>query len=87
MAQYTGTVSWFNNAKGYGFLSYEGGPDVFCHYSAITAEGYKTLNAGDTVDFDIVVGNTGKPQADHVQPTAHRAGSAARPLSPEPISN
>ena len=66
MAQLTGEVKWFNNAKGFGFLGHGAGPDVFCHYSSIDSEGYKSLNAGDTVTFDIVQGEKG-PQADKVQ--------------------
>lgn len=55
-----GSVSWFNNAKGYGFLKREDGEkDVFVHYSAITAKGYKSLNEGDQVEFEIVEGNKG----------------------------
>ncbi len=65
MAQYTGTVKWFNNAKGYGFLGRDGGPDVFIHYSSIQREGYKTLKEGDPVDFDVIQGTKG-PQADKV---------------------
>jgi CspA family cold shock protein len=65
MAQYTGTVSWFNNAKGFGFLKHEGGPDVFCHYSAIQIDGYKTLKEDEAIDFDIVQGEKG-PQAANV---------------------
>ena len=65
MAQYRGLVGWFNNAKGYGFLTREGGPDVFVHYSAIQLDGYKTLKEGDPVEFDVVQGDKG-PQADHV---------------------
>ena len=49
----TGTVKWFNATKGYGFITREGGDDVFVHYSAIEAEGYKTLNEGQRVSFDI----------------------------------
>ena len=60
-----GTVKWFNNAKGYGFIGREGGPDVFVHYSAITAEGYKSLQEGDNVEFEIVQGQKG-PQAANV---------------------
>jgi CspA family cold shock protein len=60
-----GTVAWFNNAKGYGFLSYAGGPDVFVHYSSIQLDGYKTLKEGDPVEFDIIQGEKG-PQADKV---------------------
>ena len=65
MPQYTGTVKWFNNAKGYGFLGREDGPDVFCHYSAIQTEGYKTLKEGDPVAFNVIQGDKG-PQADQV---------------------
>ena len=60
-----GTVKWFNNAKGYGFIGREGGPDVFVHYSAITAEGYKSLQEGDQVEFEITQGPKG-PQAANV---------------------
>lgn len=55
-----GTVKWFNNAKGYGFiLSAENGGDIFAHYSAINMDGYKTLKAGQEVQFDIVEGTKG----------------------------
>ena len=60
-----GTVKWFNNTKGYGFLTTEGGEDVFVHYSAITTEGYKSLEEGQEVQFDIVEGEKG-PQATNV---------------------
>ena len=66
MAQYTGTVKWFDNAKGYGFLGHDGGADVFVHYSSIQTEGYKTLKEGDEVTFDIIQGDKG-PQADKVE--------------------
>ena len=46
-----GTVKWFNNEKGFGFISRESGPDVFVHHTAITAEGYRSLNEGDRVSF------------------------------------
>jgi CspA family cold shock protein len=65
VAQYTGKVKWFNNAKGYGFIGREDGPDVFVHYSSIQLDGYKTLKEGDDVEFDIVEGQKG-PQADAV---------------------
>jgi len=68
MAQHQGTVAWFNNAKGYGFLMYEGGKDVFVHYSAIQREGYKTLKQETRVEFDIANGPAGKPQAVNVKP-------------------
>ncbi len=48
-----GTVKWFNNQKGYGFISREDGPDVFVHFSGIAGDGYKTLNEGDLVEFEI----------------------------------
>jgi CspA family cold shock protein len=61
-----GTVKWFNNAKGYGFLGRDDGqPDVFIHYSSITTEGYKSLQENDKVEFEIVQGNKG-PQAANV---------------------
>lgn len=66
LAQHTGSIAWFNNAKGFGFITYEGGADVFVHYSAIQAEGYKSLHEGDRVNFDIENGSTGRPQAAHV---------------------
>jgi len=65
MAQYTGKVAWFNNAKGFGFLKHEGAPDVFCHYTAIQIEGYKSLKEDDPVEFDIEQGEKG-PQAANV---------------------
>jgi CspA family cold shock protein len=61
----TGKVKWFNNAKGYGFIGQDGGADVFVHYTAIVAEGYKTLQEGDPVEFEIVQGQKG-PQAANV---------------------
>jgi CspA family cold shock protein len=61
-----GTVKWFNNSKGYGFIGREDGPDVFVHYSAIVGDGYRTLQEGDAVEFEIVQGPKG-PQAANVQ--------------------
>ena len=66
MAQYTGVVKWFNNAKGYGFLGRDDGPDVFVHYTSIQSDGYKSLKEGETISFDIIKGAKG-PQADQVQ--------------------
>jgi CspA family cold shock protein len=63
---HVGKVAWFNNAKGYGFLTSDSGVDVFCHYSAIQLDGYKTLNEGDRVEFDVIKGDKG-PQADNVK--------------------
>ncbi len=54
-----GTVKWFNGAKGYGFISRQGGEDVFVHFRSIVGEGYKTLNEGDTVEFDVERGPKG----------------------------
>lgn len=61
-----GKVKWFNAEKGYGFIEVEGGSDVFVHYSAIGGDGFKTLEEGQEVSFDIVEGNRG-PQAANVQ--------------------
>ena len=61
----TGTVKWFNAEKGFGFISREGGDDVFVHFSAIQREGYKSLEEGQQVTFDITEGNRG-PQAANV---------------------
>lgn len=60
-----GTVVWFNNAKGFGFVSHDGGPDVFVHYTSIQSDGYKSLKEGDKVRFNIIQGEKG-PQADQV---------------------
>jgi CspA family cold shock protein len=54
-----GTVKWFNGAKGYGFISRQNGEDVFVHFKAITGDGYKTLNEGDKVQFDVEKGPKG----------------------------
>ena len=62
----TGTVKWFNNQKGYGFISDENGNDVSVHYSGLDMEGYKTLEEGQAVEFDVVDGNKGS-QAVHVK--------------------
>jgi CspA family cold shock protein len=61
----TGKVKWFNNAKGYGFIEREGGSDVFVHFSAIQGNGFRTLEEGDAVEFEIVDGPKG-PQAGNV---------------------
>ena len=60
-----GIVKWFNDRKGYGFISQEDGNDVFVHFSSIEATGYKTLSEGDTVDFDIEESDRG-PEAKNV---------------------
>ena len=65
MAQ--GTVKWFNAAKGFGFITQEDGTDVFAHYSEIQAQGFKTLDEGDVVSFDIAEGNKGPKAANIVK--------------------
>ncbi len=60
-----GTVKWFNSSKGYGFIAHDGGKDVFVHFSAISMDGYRTLNEGDKVEFSIEDSPKG-PQATNV---------------------
>ena len=60
MARTQGTVKWFNSEKGYGFITQESGPDLFVHYSAIQGNGYRSLNEGDKVEFEITDGKKGK---------------------------
>jgi cold shock protein len=69
MERLKGTVKWFNNAKGYGFLGRDNGPDVFIHYSAIASDGYRSLEEGDRVEFEIIQGQKG-PQAANVSKAA-----------------
>lgn len=59
-ARVKGTVKWFNSEKGYGFITPESGPDLFVHYSEIKGNGYRTLNEGDKVEFEITDGKKGK---------------------------
>ena len=65
MSTTTGTVQWFNESKGFGFIAQESGPDVFVHFSAITGDGFKTLAEGQSVEFTITQGQKG-PQAENV---------------------
>jgi CspA family cold shock protein len=62
----TGRVKWFNNSKGYGFIESEGGKDVFVHYSAIQGQGYRSLEEGQAVEFEVQQGQKG-PQAANVR--------------------
>ncbi len=55
----TGTVKWFNDKKGFGFISIEGGEDIFVHHTAIESDGFRTLEEGDNVEFEIVQGDKG----------------------------
>jgi cold shock protein len=59
-----GKVKWFNDSKGFGFLEQENGEDVFCHFSAITGDGFKSLQEGDAVEFEVVKGPKGLQAAD-----------------------
>ena len=63
----TGTVKWFNDAKGFGFIEQESGPDVFAHFSAITGDGHKSLAEGQKVEFTLSQGEKG-PQAENIVP-------------------
>lgn len=65
MSTTTGTVKFFNESKGFGFISQESGPDVFVHFSAIKADGFKTLQEGQRVEFEVTQGQKG-PQAENV---------------------
>ena len=78
MAQ--GTVKWFNDAKGYGFIQVEGGEDVFVHYSAIQAQGFKSLAEGDKVEFEVTKGPKGL-QASNVRKSRRKR---RRPLGGPP---
>ena len=65
MSTSTGTVKWFDEAKGFGFIEQESGPDVFAHYSAISGSGFKTLTEGQRVEFTVTQGQKG-PQAENI---------------------
>ena len=65
MSTVTGTVKWFNETKGFGFIEQENGPDVFAHFSAISGSGFKTLVEGQSVEFSVSQGQKG-PQADNI---------------------
>lgn len=63
----TGTVKWFNETKGFGFIQQENGPDVFAHFSAIQSDGFRTLAEGQKVEFTVTQGQKG-PQAENIKP-------------------
>ena len=65
MSTTSGTVKWFNDAKGFGFIEQESGPDVFAHFSAITGDGHKSLAEGQKVEFTVTQGQKG-PQAENI---------------------
>ncbi len=65
MSRTTGKIKWFNNSKGFGFIGLDDGADVFVHFSAIQGEGYKSLQEGDLVEFEVTQGQKG-PQAENV---------------------
>ncbi len=67
MSTTTGTVKWFNDSKGFGFIEQENGPDVFAHFSAIAGDGFKTLAEGQKVEFTVTQGQKG-PQAENIVP-------------------
>lgn len=67
MSRITGRVKWFNDAKGFGFIEREGGPDVFVHYSAIQADGFRSLKENDQVEFEVKEGPKGLQAASVVK--------------------
>src|SRR5437879_12477592 len=76
-----GTVKWFNAAKGYGFIQRENGEDVFVHFSSIQTQGYRTLDEGSRVEFEVTKGPKGL-QATNVTAAEHDSGGPRRPLLP-----
>ncbi len=84
----SGTVKWFNNAKGFGFILPEtGGEDLFAHYSSIQMEGYKTLKAGQTVEFDIVKGDKGMHATNIRAPSANEISDSSPTESQSALSS
>jgi len=65
MSKTTGTVKWFDESKGFGFIEQQSGPDVFAHFKAINSDGFKTLNEGQRVEFTVTQGTKG-PQAENI---------------------
>jgi CspA family cold shock protein len=78
MARINGTVKWFSDAKGYGFIEREGGDDVFVHHSAIEGSGFKSLTEGEKVEFDVIDDPKG-PKADNVVRLDPPAGGGPQP--------
>ena len=64
---FVGTIKWFNDSKGYGYIQQENGPDIFVHYSAISGDGYKSLAEGQQVEFELVEGDKGPKAANVVK--------------------
>ncbi len=79
-----GTVKWFNAEKGYGFIQQEEGPDVFVHFTAIEADGFRTLNEGEQVEFEVEPGRGGKPPGQkgspHLKPVAQKGPPLGGPF-------
>lgn len=84
----TGTVKWFNNAKGFGFILPEGGgEDLFAHYSSIEMDGYKTLKAGQAVTFEIIQGQKGM-HATHIKVISQdKAAAPSAKISSQPVAS
>ena len=76
MSRETGKVKWFNNAKGYGFIERASGGDVFVHHTAIQADGYRTLEEGQQVEFTVVQGPKGLQAQEVTKPAQEETGSA-----------
>ena len=79
----SGTVKWFDERKGYGFIAHEGGEDIFVHFSAIQGNGFKSLSEGETVDFEITTepeGCTGRQRPQGISAPRHRFGPCPCPV-------
>ena len=81
MKRDSGTVKWFSNEKGYGFIERDGREDVFVHHSQISMEGFRTLDAGESVEFEIEAGERG-PKAKNVQRTSDAASAGSEQSEP-----
>ena len=80
----TGKVKWFNEAKGFGFIEQESGPDVFAHFSAIQGTGFKTLTEGQQVEFTVTQGQKG-PQAENINPVLRSLPIRRQPFCRERV--